>query len=112
TLTLDSGSDTITLSGPGPVTLNPGAGSISLTANGGVVTIPRSTITGIRQINFANLTIGSTAKVVLAASSATPNDYSNHANRSVAIIAADRFSIASGGTLDMGDNDLILHYAS
>src|SRR6185437_6472797 len=44
-------------------------------------------------------------------SSATLGDYSHHANRTVAIVDAGGLSVASGGTLDMGDNDMILKYA-
>ena len=62
-------------------------------------------------MNFTNLGIASGAKLILAQSSATNNDYTKHGNRTVANISAGGLSIASGGTLDMGDNDMILHYA-
>ena len=62
-------------------------------------------------MNFTNLGIASGAKLVLAQSSATNNDYTKHGNRTVANISAGGLSIAAGGTLDMGDNDMILHYA-
>lgn len=68
--------------------------------------------TGIQQLAFAAINISAGAKVVFANSSSTLGDYSNHANRNVAVIDAGGLNIATGGILDMGDNDMILHYLS
>jgi len=106
-----TGNDSITINDTSGVTLNPGSGSLSLALNTGTTTIPAGTLSGIRQVNFSNLGIAAGAKLVVAQSSSTNNDYSHHANRSVLNIAAGGLSIATGGTLDMGDNDMILHYA-
>jgi len=106
-----TGNDSITINDTSGVTLNPGSGSLSLVLNTGTTTIPAGTLSGIRQVNFSNLGIAAGAKLVVAQSSSTNNDYSHHANRSVLNIAAGGLSVASGGTLDMGDNDMILRYA-
>jgi hypothetical protein len=126
TVNTSIGSDTISLAGTGPVTINTASTSggtetvsiaagaspaISLNAASGTIAIPASTGTGIRQVHFAGLNIGASGKVVLSSSAALGN-YSKHANRSVAVIDAGGLNVASGGILDMGDNDMILHYAS
>ncbi len=113
-LNLSSGDSTnaITNSDSAPVYIVPGAGKITLNANAGATVFPASTATnGIRQINFAALNISAGAYVALADSSIAFDDFTNHGNRSVAIIDAGGLSIATGGTLDMGDNDMILKYA-
>jgi len=111
TITATTGNDSITKNGTGALTLNPGTGKLALNASTGTTTIPASTGTGIRQVAFSNLTIGATGKVVVAASSATAGDYSKHGNRSVLNIDAGGLTITTGGVLDMGDNDMVLHYA-
>ena len=98
----NGGADALTLTGAQPDTVNVPSGTTTIAANSG---------TGIRQLNFSNVNIGATGKLVLAPSSATNNDYTKHGNRTVANISAGGLSITSGGTLDMGDNDMILHYA-
>jgi len=126
-LATSTGSSTITISSSLPVTLMTainGGGNESMTLAGGatpklavesfsgVVNVSRSPGTGIRQVAFSNLTIGATGKVVVAASSATAGDYSKHGNRSVLNIDAGGLTLTTGAVLDMGDNDLVLHYAS
>ena len=76
------------MNGPLPATL-------ALTVNAGTATIPANTLSGIRQVNFTNLGIASGAKLVLAQSSATNNDYTKHGNRTVANISAGGLSIAA-----------------
>ncbi|HEX5242894.1 MAG TPA: right-handed parallel beta-helix repeat-containing protein, partial [Tepidisphaeraceae bacterium] len=124
TVNASAGNDNISLGGSGPVDINtasigggletvsisPGATpAISLNAASGTISIPSNTGKGIRQVHFSGLNIGASGNIVLA-SSAALGDYSNHANRSVAVVDAGGLDIASGGTLDLGDNDLILNY--
>src|SRR6185437_10054882 len=125
TVNTSIGSDSISLAGTGPVTINTASASggtetvsiaagatpaISLNAASGTIAVPASTGTGIRQVHFAGLNIGASGKVVLSSSAALGN-YSKHANRTVAMVDAGGLNISSGGTLDMGDNDMILKYA-
>ena len=113
-LNLSSGDSTnaITSSDSAPVYVVPGTGKIALSAAAGATIFPASTATtGIRQIDFAAISISSGAYVYFA-SSAALGVYTNHSNRSVAVIDAGGLSIAPGGTLDMGDNDMILNYDS
>ncbi len=85
--------------------------TLSLNVASGTTTIAAYLGTGIRQLNVSNITIGTAGKLVIAQSSSTNNDYSKHGNRTVLNISSGGLSVASGGTLDMGDNDLILHFA-
>jgi len=119
----DTGTATLTgsLAVSGPIIMN-GAGAfqlnsrlpatVSLAANAGTTTIGANPGTGIRELNFTALNVAAGAKLVLAQSSATNGDYSNHGNRTVVNISPGGLSIATGGILDMGDNDMILHYTS
>ena|GEM_PF-3760460 len=102
-------------SGGGIQTLTIGSGAnpiLTVNASSGIVNLAVNSGAGIRQVNFSRLNIASGAKMAIAQSSATLGDYSNHANRTVAVIDAGGLNIATGGILDLGDNDLILHYAS
>jgi len=89
------------------LTFNASSGTIKVAASSGF-----AIGNGIRQLKITSIDIASSAKIVFANSSSTLGDYSNHASRSVVIVAAGGLSIASGGTLDMGDNDMILNYGS
>ena len=109
TVTATTGNDTITKNGTGALTLNPGTGKLALNAAAGATTIPTATSGGIRHVAFSNITIGATASVALANTGAL-GDYSNHANRTLAIVDAGGLNIAAGGTLDMGDNSMLLKY--
>src|SRR6185437_1027001 len=84
---------------------------LTVNASSGIVNLAANSGTGIRQVTFPRLNIASGAKMVIAQSSASLGDYSNHANRSVVVVDAGGLNISSGGTLDMGDNDMILKYA-
>jgi len=125
-LATSAGSSTITISSSSTVSITAASvngGSESLTIAGGAapaltlatmsgsITIAANSALGFRQLYFSNLSVGSAAKLILANSSATPGDYSHHANRNVAVVDAGGLNISSGGTLDMGDNDMILKYA-
>jgi len=107
-----SGAGIITKNGSGTLVLNgPLPAKIALTAKAGSTTMARNSGSGIRQLSFAAINISAGAKVIFANTSATLGDYSHHANRTVAVVDAGGLNIASGGTFDMGDNDMILKYA-
>ncbi|HEX5245222.1 MAG TPA: hypothetical protein VFW23_18320, partial [Tepidisphaeraceae bacterium] len=110
TLNLASGNSTVTNSDSSPVYIAASTGKTTINATAGTTIIPANSGTGIQQLDFAAINISAGAKVVFANSSSTLGDYSNHANRNVAVIDAGGLNIASGGTLDLGDNDLILNY--
>ena len=112
TINLPSGNSTVTNSDSAPVFVAAGTGKTTINATSGTTIIPANSGTGIQQLAFAAINISAGAKVVFATSSATLGDYSHHANRNVAVIDAGGLNIATGGILDMGDNDLILHYLS
>jgi len=112
TLNLASGNSTVTNNDSAPVFVAASTGKTTINATSGTTIIPANSGTGIQQLNFAAINISAGAKVVFATSSATLGDYSHHANRNVAVIDAGGLNIATGGILDMGDNDLILHYLS
>jgi len=113
TLNLSTGNYSIDNIGATAI-VNLGTGKISrLDADyGSSTTFAASNGLGIRQIQLSALNIFEGGKVVFANSSSTLGDYSHHANRNVAVIDAGGLNIATGGILDMGDNDLILHYLS
>jgi len=109
----NGGNDTITNNTTSKLNFTPaGTGKTTINATAGTTIIPANSGTGIQQLDFAAINISAGAKVVFATSSATLGDYSHHANRNVAVIDAGGLNISSGGTLDMGDNDMILNYAS
>jgi len=87
-------------------------GKTTINATSGTTIIPANSGTGIQQLAVAAINISAGAKVVFATSSATLGDYSNHANRTLAIVDAGGLNIASGGFLDMGDNSMILKYVA
>ena len=109
----NGGNDTITNNTTSKLNITTAStGKTTINATAGTTIIPANSGTGVQQLAFAAINISSGAKVVFANSSATLGDYSHHANRNVAVIDAGGLNISSGGTLDMGDNDLILHYLS
>jgi len=110
TINLASGNSTVTNSDSSPVFVAAGTGKTTINATSGTTVIPANSGTGIQQLAFAAINISSGAKVVFATSSSTLGDYSHHANRNVAVVDAGGLNISSGGTLDMGDNDMILKY--
>jgi|GEM_PF-6410610 len=111
TLNLSTGNDSITNSGATAI-LYPGMGKISVGVSSGTTTLAAAGGSGIRQVQVSSIYISAGAKLVFANSSAMLGDYSSHANRTVVIVDAGGLHISTGGILDMGDNDLILHYAA
>ena len=111
TLNLASGNSTVTNNDSAPVFVAAGTGKTTINATAGTTIIPANSGTGIQQLAFAAINISAGAKVIFANTSSTLGDYSHHANRNVAVVDAGGLNISSGGTLDMGDNDMILKYA-
>ena len=108
---LSTGDSTVTNSDSARVFVVPGTGKITLNANAGATIFPASTTnTGIRDVYFAAIDISSGAEAAFADTSDTLGDYSNHANRTLAIVDAAGLNIASGALLDIGDNAMILKY--
>jgi hypothetical protein len=102
--TSTGGSDALTVLGSVPVALNANVGTVTVAAGGGVAAAAPSTT---RQVNFSSVNIGSGAKVAFAKAAA-------HANHTVAAIDAltiAKTGAAFTGTLDLGDNVLILRNA-
>ena len=100
-------------SGGGTETLAIGSGAnpiLAVNASSGIVNLAANTGAGIRRVNFSRLNIASGAKIVIAQSSATLGDYTNHANRTLAVVDPGGLNISSAGTLDIGDNSMLLKY--
>lgn len=101
------GTETVSTGGSAEpnLTFNASSGTLKVAASAGF-----AIGNGIRHLPFTAITIASGANVVFANTSSTLGDYSNHANRTLAVVAAGGLNIASGGRLDVGDNSMLLKY--
>jgi hypothetical protein len=92
-------SDSITVSKISLLTLNPGAGTDSLTVNSGSATIaPQTPGGGILTRNFSNVTIASGSSVLFSTAPL-------HTNR----MLVETTTLSVSGQLDLGGNDMIVH---
>ena len=96
------GTNLISFSHVSALTLNPGAGTDSLNVSSGSVTIAaRNSGSGILVRNFSSLSVASGASAKFATAAV-------HANR----MLVEASSLAVIGQLDLGGNDMIVHFAS
>ncbi len=86
---------------------------LAVSVSSGTLTLSPGRGTGIRCVNFASINVAYNSTFTLA-SSAALGDYSRHGRRTVANIStvSSNSGMVVNGVLDIGDNDLILHYDS